>query len=453
MAVEKRTVFDDEAFLNHLIILLCRDIRGLKRCAHYLKTDDFKPLEGDPNGRSRWIIADRALEYYTKYGQAIGNLLTADVISHAKRLALGEQVREELIGYATWILKTKPRSPDEIIDKVVQYKHEIRTAQSLQEMVELHSAGQLTDDQWLQITHRTLEAQTDGEASEYFSELESRIHRRGYKQAHFRVPYFLIEPLDSLVRGLGPGNLGMLLAPYKRGKGLMFVHMAEAFCLQRFNTLFITLEDPRNEVEDRLDAAISNLPIKQLPDLPNRLRSRFDQLHRLIHSRLRIVDRTENGASVSEIERILLRERDRGFITQALIVDYDDEITPEKKQTERRLEFTDIYRSLRRLAARYQIIVWTASQTRAETSHLKIIDGDKSAEDKSKIRKVGMAISMGQGEWGPDSIFLWVAAHKYDIMKVGCHIVPDKSRMLIYDREKTRIAAIRAQEQEEDLEV
>jgi hypothetical protein len=101
----------------------------------------------------------------------------------------------------------------------------------------------------------------------------------------------------------------------------------------------------------------------------------------------------------------------------------------------------DIYRDLRQLASRKNAILWTAAQTKRSTASKRILGGDDLAEDISKVRKVAMALSLGQGDWGEDSIFIWVAAHKFDRQHIGCNIMSNKNRMLIYDREATLKAA------------
>jgi len=57
------------------------------------------------------------------------------------------------------------------------------------------------------------------------------------------------------------------------------------------------------------------------------------------------------------------------------------------------------------------------------------------------MRKTTIGISLGKGEWTDTSIFMFVAAHKTDKMNIGCEIVPDKSRGMIYDETATRRAA------------
>jgi hypothetical protein len=159
----------------------------------------------------------------------------------------------------------------------------------------------------------------------------------------------------------------------------------------------------------------------------------------LVRRQLKIFDGTGGGITVARIEQIIMRERERGFMADAVIIDYDDEIAPLVKQKERRFEFADIYRDLRQMIARLGLIGWIAAQTQRDTESLKILSGDRVAEDISKLRKVTMAISMGRGDpdWGSDAIYLWIAAHKFDQQHVGCHVVPCLDRMLIFDREAT----------------
>jgi len=221
----------------------------------------------------------------------------------------------------------------------------------------------------------------------------------------------MIDPLDELIRGIGRGHLGVWLAYLKRGKSIALNHTALAYILQGLNVLYFTLEDPIDEVENRFDGAITSLPMKALVNKPKKVRLRFDRFIRLVRSHLKIVDGTEGGMSVTRIEEIWERERNRGFTADAVLIDYDDEIKPPRKQEERRFEFADIYRSLRRFAAHKQVIVWTAAQTGRQTENMKIITAAATAEDISKIRKATLAIGIGKGDWGEHSRYLYVAAH------------------------------------------
>jgi hypothetical protein len=191
-------------------------------------------------------------------------------------------------------------------------------------------------------------------------------------------------------------------------------------------------------VDNRLDAMVTGIPLKKLATRPRSVRRKFARFRRFIHSSIKIVDGTQGGFSVPKIEQILLQERERGFHADAVIIDYDEELSPVTKRQEVRLELADIYRDLRQMIGRQNVIGWTAAQTQRSAEGLKVIGKDRVAEDYSKTRKATMVLGLGQGEWGEDSIYLWVAKHRFDTQHIGCNIVTDKTRGLIYDREKTR---------------
>ena len=431
--------FQNEPFQDRLAALLCRDIRSLKECAPLLSAQDFRPVKGMRQGRQRWIVVERALRHFSKHHEPIGTLLLADILEHAESINLGARTVEELKQYCTAIQDMELTSPDAVTSKVVRFKRDKLRATALQEMVEAQAAGMLTDAKWLEIHSRVMNHRSDTETYDYLERASDRIDYRRQGSNVSRVPWTFIDPLDNLVRCVGRGELGLVIAPLKRGKSLMMLWLAVAYVVQGLNVLFLTLEDPRHLVEDRLDSIVTSVPIKSLANDVTDFKSRFTQFRGRTDEKLKIFDGTGGGITMDRIDQIIMRERDHGFETDAVIIDYDDEIAPSTKQKDRRMEFADIYRDLCHLVARHHIIGWTASQTQRGTEGIKILSSDRVAEDISKIRKASMTVSMGKGDadWGNDSIYLWVAAHKFDMQHIGCHIVPDLDRMLIYDREAT----------------
>jgi len=431
--------WDDDDFMDSLVTLLCTDSSTLRKCGHLFAPDDFKPLRGMRWGRPRWNVASAAIEYWRRFHEPVGRMLRSEVLSYVgKTLGQGERQLQETRDYLGHLRSIKVVGPDAVIEKAAGYKRERLKAMAVQEMGRLQAMGELTDQKWREITEQTLVTMDSSlDTVSYYDDLESRLARRRSKSTRQRTPMFFIDPLDILVRGIGPGQLGMILAPYNRGKGLMLLWLSVAYTLQQLNVLLVTLEDTRPEVEDRLDAIIAKMPIDKLANYPKTLTNRFGRFRRLVRSKLHIYDGTEGGISVSTIEQIYLKERERGFTADAIVVDYDDEIQPAVKNKERRMDFSEIYRDLRQLAGRRQLLVWTAAQTQRGTEAMKVLSGDKAAEDISKLRKVTMCLSLGQGDWTSDSIYLWVAKHRFDTKHVGCHVLPDLKRTLIYDREKT----------------
>jgi hypothetical protein len=211
--------------------------------------------------------------------------------------------------------------------------------------------------------------------------------------------------------------------------------------------LHITLEDPIEEVENRLDASIAGVAKNALVNFPIRLRKRLRKARTILKGKIRLVDGTEGGWTLAKIEQTWEELRQDGFIADAIVIDYDDELESPiqyKGDSAARMKSADIYRSLRKLAARLNIIVWTAAQgTRASEGH-KIISGRDVAEDISKIRKVTLCIGIGKIDEYEDRKHLYVTRHRLDRSRFGVDICTDYGAGLFYDVEATN--RLRAEE-------
>lgn len=437
----KGSYLNDAHFQDELIRFLIYDRNFLKEASHLLKAEDFKKLH-QHGGNERKAIAEMTLDFWRKYREPVGKLFKVELQEYAQKTGWRDENRERLFEYGEALTNGHKRvAPDAALDKIRQYRLDLELAHAMGEMNDAMDKGILTADEFMAIARKAVEAvgKEPGRPTSIFSdrELEQRIIRRALQQRVQRFPVLLIDPIDRMVRVIARKHLGLVLAPYGRGKTLFFVWLALAYTLQGYNVLHFTLEDPREDVEDRFDAAITSLPIGRLADLPNRVREKFQRYKRMLRTRLKIVDGTDGGITIGAIENIWEQERNRGFAADVVIVDYDDEIRPERKQEERRMEFADIYRDFRSVIARHELIGWTASQTSRKSEDLKIIGGKYIAEDISKIRKASFAMSLGQGDWGEESIFLWIAKHRYDMQHVGANICTDKARALFYDRDAT----------------
>src|SRR5205085_4554937 len=368
--------WDNDDFQDHLTALLIYDQTSLRACAPLLTVNDFRPLRPSFHGRERWIVAERALEHYQKYKEPLGNLLRSDTLEYAEQIGMGASHVAKLKDYIEFIGKLKSESPGAITEKVVRYKTERFKAAGIQELIDAQNAGTLTDERWLEISQRALTGSSQrSETINYLATLDDRIARR--RTLKEPAPWTFIDPLDSMVRCVGPKQLGLVIAPYKRGKSLFLLWLAAAYALQRLNVLYFTLEDPRSIVEDRLDALVTHLPVKMLGDLPKTLTKRFNRFKGMIKTKIEIYDGTAESITVSSIENTLLACRERGFLVDCILIDYDEEIVASQGYKDKRYESDEIYRNLRQMASKYNLVMWTAAQTQRNTRHLKILSGDR----------------------------------------------------------------------------
>lgn len=445
MAGKAPSYFEDEAFQDRLLWALVKDSVSLQQAAPLLEAEDFKPLRGMRWGRPRWIVAGRVLEYFQKYQRPVGKLLRSDILEYANGLRLGDRQTAELEQYITHIRKQPLHGFEAVVDKVVRFKQEKLQAHILDEMVEAQAAGALDAEKWSEYSAKVTGLRVQGPTiSDYFGTLEDRIDFRARNVSSSALPAFFIDPFDLVTTGIRAGHLGMVLAPTGRGKSLFLLWLAMAYSFQGLNVHYFTLEDGKEETESRLDAAMTGIPAGELTGMPKKLRNRLRRRWARTPGFLHVIDGTETGVSVPDIDNLLHQEAQRGHISDVVLVDYDEEVRPVRKHKERRFEFDEIYRALRRLAKKRNKIFWTAAQTTRGVQDLKIFTDKDVAEDAGKIRKVACCVGIGKGEW-PDSLYLHIVKHKFNRPFVGCNIVPDLDCNLLYDREAT-IAAQRKYE-------
>ncbi len=439
---KESSFLNDVHFQDILLGFLVHDREFLRAASHLLTEKDFEGLD-KASGKERLVCARLALEFWSRYRQPIGKMLKVELIDAARKQGWTGGSKDNLLSYGDTLTSSKNKriAPDAVLEKVRQYRTEIELTRAIGTMQDQLETGGLDMKSFMTIARQVIDRVSVGEdrPRDIFalSELERRIERRLLQNTRQRFPVSLIDPLDRLVRLIARKHLGLILAPYKRGKTMLFVWLALAYTLQGLNVIHWTLEDPPEDVEDRFDAAITNLPMAKLAEDSDRIRRRFKRYRRLLRTRLKVMDGTGGDTTIQRVENIYEQERQRGFMADVILIDYDDEIKAVKKQQERRMEFADIYRDYRAMLSRHELIGWTASQTSRKSDEMKIITGKHIAEDISKIRKCAMALSLGQGEWGEDSVFLWVAAHRNDRQHVGGNIMTDRKRSVFYDRDAT----------------
>jgi hypothetical protein len=439
--VAEKTFWEDVHFQDQLIALLVNDREFLKNASHLLTADDFVKTDAH-EGMERRLVAEMALDFWARYREPLGKMLKVELLEKCRKSNWKDETRKRILDYGASLTNGHKRvAADALLERVRQFKMEHRLALALEEMTTMVESGLLTPDRFLAVARKAVDdlGKEVGKPIDLFDEkeLEQRIARRIIQRRKQRFPVLLIEPIDRLVRIIARKHMGLVMAPYGRGKTLFFIWLALAYTLQGLNVLHFTLEDPVEDIEDRFDSAITALPLSRLSEVPDRVREKFHRYKKLLRSRLKVVDGTDGAMTIGAMENIWEQERNKGFMADVVIVDYDDEIRPQRKQQERRMEFADIYRDFRAVLARHQLFGWTASQTGRGTSEMKIIRGKNIAEDISKIRKSTFVVSLGQGDWGEESIFLWIEKHRNDIQHVGANIICDKDKMLFYDRDTT----------------
>lgn len=430
------TVFSDTDLQFELLAALVFDRQWLRAVGDVVTQEDFYPLSKSQESMA-WVVAGVALTFYRNHRVPVGSLIQQELARWAKESGAGEERQKRTREFLIRLKQSYDPSRSTVLqEQVLGFKKTRARQKALQELVELERQGGLTDDRWLEVMRSAANGVVSQRPKEWTETLDSRIQRRSASNSR-HLPALLIDPLDVMVRSIGPGHVGLWLAFLKMGKSLAMIWTATSYLFQGLNVLFITLEDPLQDVEDRFDACVAEMRIVDLGRDRDQLHSRFALFKEKLRSKLRIFDGTDGQVTIQQIESLWERERALGFDADVVIVDYDDEIKPVQRRPDPRQESSDIYRDYRKFCARRQVIGWIAAQANRAAEGRKVISSGFAAEDIGKIRKVTMAIGIGQGEWGDDSKYLFVAAHKFDRQLIGCNIFSAPDKGIFYDRMKT----------------
>lgn len=416
-----------------------RDRTFLKTVCHDIAAEDFPE-------KSEQIVAEIALKFWEDHSEPVGSLLRSDAEDAAKRARLNQDERKKLRDLVDLLQGAKmDLVPVKALEnRVLGIRKDTFFEKALEEIITAHEKGQLSTVVLEGVVERAQRELSDRlfVSVEYLDELEKRIKRRKMKADEERYPLLMIDPLDEKICAIGRGHFAIFVGPYSSGKSLFLMFVALAYAMQGLNVLYVTLEDPKDVLENRMDSCMTGIPMGKLHRLPNRLRRRFEEMKSLVRGRVKIVDATEGGFTISKCEKMWEQERTAGFTADAIFIDYDEEIECEKKFTgemARKREFEEVYKRIRRMAKKLDIIVWTAAQTKRGTAGKKVITGDDIGEDISKAKKAFLAIGIGRDPDQENVKHLYIIRHRLDRSRFGVDIVSDFESGIAYDADATRL--------------
>lgn len=444
----------DEDFQERLLLFVCRDRNFLKKTSAVLSERDFKPRKGE-GSQEAYCIAQLAFKYWHDYREPIGGMLRTEVQDYIRENSrkIGQKSKDKMLLMVDKIKRAEGLVAVEAIErKVAEYKARQAKRRAVHDLIALQEKGELTDRKFREICRDGLARYEHiVKVSNYSEEkeLERRIKRRK-KNEHRSYPNLHIDPLDRAIRTFPKGNIGIGLAKYGTGKSTFSVHLDQAYAMQGHNVLHFTLEDPVEDVEDKLDASFTGIRLRSLSDKSDKLRRRLKRSLAMLRANIRIVDGTDGGMTVGRMEEIWENYRNQGFDAEAVIVDYDEGIDPTvhyKESGGERRESMEIYKELKQFAARRDLWMWVMAQTQRGKKGQRqiIVTGDDAAIDISKIKRTAMGIGIGDGweEWGENGRYLYNFKHRYDSPKKGWPIMGDFKKGIFFDKEATDEAMAR----------
>ena len=199
-----------------------------------------------------------------------------------------------------------------------------------------------------------------------FDDLDKRTDKRISSKVtegliELNIPFFR----DKLEEGgLPPGSIAFFLAATNGGKSMALIHTAYDAAAQGHNVLYVSAELSEDMIKRRLDSCITGIPIHNVKPQAGYVRGKIlgsDHIAN-IAKRIQVIEVPIGDTKPKELDVVVDRLKKKGFETNLLIVDYADNLIPDRKAEAYRLELAGVYKDLKRVAQKHKLVVWTASQ-------------------------------------------------------------------------------------------
>tara|TARA_R100001082_G_scaffold111203_1_gene94043 strand:- start:1002 stop:2528 length:1527 start_codon:yes stop_codon:yes gene_type:complete len=191
------------------------------------------------------------------------------------------------------------------------------------------------------------------------------------------------QEIDNITRGgLGKRELGVVIAPTGAGKSMALVHLGAMAVLSGKNVIHYTLELAEGVVGQRYDSCLTGVPLSNLFDHKDKIKEKISQ----VDGQLIIKEYPTKSATTMTLETSLEKMRQRGIEPDFIIVDYADLLRPvtTSYKQEHRHNIETIYEELRGIAQKFDIPVWTASQTNRSGLNAEVITMESISEAFNK---------------------------------------------------------------------
>ena len=387
------------SFQIKLLAALFKDKAFLQQVCDILEPSFF---ESDAN---KWI-STTVSDYFTEYKSSP----TLEVMKVRVDSVDNDVLKTGIVDTLKEIMKNlDAEDMDFVKDETIKFCKNQKLKTAIMESVNLLQAG---DYDGIKVNiDNAMKAGADRDIGhEYMSMIDDRFSETTRKT----VPTGWDVIDDLMDGGLGPGELGVFVAPAGIGKSWALVNAAANAVKAGRTVIQYTLELSGAYVGLRFDSVFTGIAAQNLKYYQDNIKEAIKE----IDGDLVIKYYPTKTATVNTLKAHLDRCTMMGKKPDLIIVDYADLLRGAGKEI--RHELGNIYEDLRGLAGEYEVPVWTASQANRSALEDDVIGAEKIAESYAKIMTADFVLSLsrkiedkiaGTGRWhviknrfGPDGI-------------------------------------------------
>ena len=193
--------------------------------------------------------------------------------------------------------------------------------------------------------------------------------------------------------GLGPGELGVVVAPSGVGKTWVLCALGAAAVKAGLNVVHYSLELSEHYVGQRYDTVFTQIPSADVKDKKDEV---LDKIKRL-KGKLLIKYFPPKGVSAKKLEAHIEKMIAAGNRPDLIIIDYADLLLSHSNKSDSTYgEQGGVYIELRGMSGELRIPIWTASQTNRSGIDSEVIEADKVADSYAKVMNADFIMSVSR---------------------------------------------------------
>ena len=199
------------------------------------------------------------------------------------------------------------------------------------------------------------------------------------------------KPINDLMDGgLGPGELGVVVAPSGVGKTWILTALGAAAVRRGLSVVHYSMELSEHYVGARYDTVFTQIPSTNLKERKEEVKHKIESLQ----GKLLIKYFPPKGVSVRKLNQHIEKMMISGNKPDLIIVDYADLLLSDSnKHDSTYAEQGGVYIDLRGMGGSLEIPIWTASQTNRSAIDSEVIEADKIADSYAKVMNADFIMS------------------------------------------------------------
>ena len=198
---------------------------------------------------------------------------------------------------------------------------------------------------------------------------------------------------DVMDGGLGPGELGVVVAPSGVGKTWVLCALGAAAIRQGKTVVHYSLELSEHYVGQRYDTIFTQIPSNQLIDKKEEVFTKISKLP----GKLQIKYFPPKGITVKKLQAHIEKMTAAGNAPDIVILDYADLLLSYTNKSDSTYqEQGGTYIELRGMGGELGIPIWTASQTNRSAIDSEVIEADKISDSYAKVMNADFIMSLSR---------------------------------------------------------